>query len=109
MCRYFASPTVAGCLRRDRQEDQSHVYPSNSRLRDAVVRDRLRRQGGAGFGDDSVLGPSAISASPDAETSSSSAATTHASRDVIVNMHDACDPDTFNAVLAPAHASATEV
>jgi len=58
---------------------------------------------------DSVLGPSAISASPNAGSSSSSAATTHASRDVIVNMHDACDPDTFNAVLAPAYASATEV
>ena len=48
---------------------------------------------------DSVLGPSAISASPNAESSSISAATTRASRDVIVNMHDACDPDTFNAVL----------
>src|SRR5688572_15474070 len=58
---------------------------------------------GCGDGPDSqsanLSGPSGVSDVSIAETSSAFAASANASTDVKVNMQDACDPNTFNAVL----------
>ena len=47
-----------------------------------------------------VLGPSMVSTVP-ADGSRGPAAPGNLSTDVIVNMHDACDPTTFNAAIRP--------
>ena len=58
---------------------------------------------GCGAGSDSqsanLPGPSGVPDASIAETASAFAASANASTDVKVNMQDACDPDTFNAVL----------
>jgi plastocyanin len=46
------------------------------------------------------VGPSATLATP-ADVSTGASVTTEGREDVLVNMHDACDSETFNAVLGP--------
>jgi hypothetical protein len=50
---------------------------------------------------DSPLAPTGISDAPRASIPSGTVARASHSRSVIVNMHDGCDPDTFNAVIGP--------